>query len=134
MSKIISNLKTCIEAVELFDFKDKANESIAVLREYFTAFGSEKFEELQKGIKELKNIDFSLKDIALIEKSVELEFNEGLVLEKDISLDDIKEEIEKLIKDNNLSPLEELIKTLDNFIESPKKAVLEKSNLDVLKA
>lgn len=134
MSKIISNLKTCIEAVEILDFKDKTNESVAVLREYFTAFGNENFKELQKGIKELKNIDFSLKDIALIEKSVELEFNEGLVLEKDISLDDIKEEIEKLIKDNNLSPLEELIKTLDNFIESPKKAVLEKSNLNVLKA
>ncbi len=77
----------------------------------------------------LKHLNSVADILALIEKSVELEFNEGLVLEKDISLDDIKEEIEKLIKDNNLSPLEELIKTLDNFIESPKKAVKNNCNL-----
>ena len=53
--------------------------------------------------------------------------NERLVLKNYFDLDD-------LVKEYEISPLEELSKNLDSFIETPKKAVLEKSNLDVLKA
>ena len=97
----------------------------------------DKKEEIYEAVKDsLKMIEY-VKEHYIQEVKEMSSKKEDTLLDKalDHVKDEIKEEVLEYAKEElNIEVLQKLNETLDNFIESPKKAVLEKSNLNVLKA
>ena len=89
--EIVNNFKKSFEAIENLEFENNTSKAIAVIREYFTAYGKEDFTAIKDLVKDKINIDFDENIIDLLEKSVDLEINEGITFVRNLSLEQIKD-------------------------------------------
>ncbi|WP_323595043.1 hypothetical protein [Aliarcobacter butzleri] len=89
--------------------------------------GQEILDRLEDGAKFISLDDLKVSDIKA--DNIYIDTNDGYGNLSIEDIEDIEDEIEKLIKDNNLSPLEKLSKNLDEFNETSKKTVKNNCNL-----
>lgn len=118
--QMIENFSNSFEAVKNLEFDSKINEAIAVVREYLTAYGKEDFKVLQKFVKDSMNLEFNDNVMDLLDKSVELEMNEGIKFVQNLSLEQIGDIVkehagDKLVKELNLDTFYKLNENLAAF-------------------
>ncbi len=125
--EIVNNFKKSFEAIENLEFENNTSKAIAVIREYFTAYGKEDFTAIKDLVKDKINIDFDENIIDLLEKSVDLEINEGITFVRNLSLEQIKDIVQDHFlkeKSGNLNSnvFDKLNESLSEFLGADNKA------------